>query len=197
MPASLAPDPSPLTPTLEIRTLPAADLRPAPYNPRRPLAPSSPAYRKLRASLEAFGLVEPLVWNARTGHVVGGHARLAILRDLGVTEVPVAVVDLDDAREKALNVVLNNRDAQGKYDPDKLADILTELADLPELPLTGFTAADLANLRLAPVGLEPEPPTDGRIEVVLGLSAERFGEYGPTLDGWARADGVEVHVRRG
>lgn len=181
---------------LEIRTLPVADLRPAPYNPRRPLASASPAYRKLRASLEAFGLVEPLVWNVRSGHVVGGHARLAILRDLGVAEIPVAVVDLDDAREKALNVVLNNRDAQGKYDPGKLADILTELADLPELPLTGFTAGDLAHLRLAPVDIEPEPPPADRVEVVLVLSAGRFAEYGPTLDGWARADGVEVHVHR-
>src|SRR5918994_6679632 len=124
--------------SLEIRMLPIAALKPAPYNPRRVLRPGSSAYRKLRASIAEFGLVEPLVWNEVTGHVVGGHARLAILRELGATEVPVSVVRLSDAREKALNVVLNNQEAQGRYDPAKLADVLEDLEELPELDLTGF-----------------------------------------------------------
>src|SRR5947209_20629221 len=102
---------------LELRILPITALKPAPYNPRRPLAPKSPAYRKLKASLAEFGLVEPLVWNELTGRVVGGHARLRILRELGYTDVPVSVVRLDEAREKALNVVLNNQEAQGRHDP--------------------------------------------------------------------------------
>src|SRR3954471_13062057 len=86
--------------SLEIRVLPIDQLVPAPYNPRRGLSPSSPAYRKLVASLTEFGLVEPLVWNELTGHVVGGHMRLRVMRDLGTTEVPVSVVRLTDAREK-------------------------------------------------------------------------------------------------
>src|SRR5436853_5679906 len=106
---------------LEIRVLPLAELRPAPYNPRRRLRPGSPAWRKLEASLREFGLVEPLVWNETSGHVVGGHARLRILREMGVTEVPVSVVRLGPEREKALNIVLNNREAQGRFDPGKLA----------------------------------------------------------------------------
>ena len=93
---------------LELRVLPIGDLKPPPYNPRRELGPRAPAYRKLKASLAEFGLVEPLVWNEVTGHVVGGSARLRILRELGYTEVPVSVVRLSEAREKALNVVLNN-----------------------------------------------------------------------------------------
>src|SRR5437870_7347283 len=112
---------------LKIRVLPIDQLVPAPYNPRKALKPGSPAYRKLKASLVEFGLVEPLVWNELTGHVVGGHARLRILRELGVTEVPVSVVRLSDAREKALNMVLNNQEAQGRYDPAKLAGLLAEL----------------------------------------------------------------------
>src|SRR6188768_3854813 len=120
---------------LEIRVLPISDLKPAPYNPRRALSPESPAYRKLKASIAEFGLVEPLVWNELTGHVVGGHARLAVLHELGFTEVPVSVVRLDDRREKALNVVLNNQEAQGRYDPTKLAAVLEELDGLPELEM--------------------------------------------------------------
>src|SRR5436190_440344 len=115
-------------------------------SPRQTLRPTDRRYKKLAASLREFGLVEPLVWNEATGHVVGGHARLSILKEMGVTEVPVSVVRLTPEREKALNVVLNNLEAQGRYDPDKLADLLTELADLPELELTGFDSRDLAAL---------------------------------------------------
>src|SRR5690349_7933985 len=109
---------------LEIRVLPPASLVPAPYNPRRVLSPKSAAYRKLKTSLTEFGLVEPLVWNELSGRVVGGHARLSILRELGVSEVPVSIVRLTDAREKALNVILNNQEAQSRYDPTKLAEVL-------------------------------------------------------------------------
>src|SRR5438132_14244971 len=109
-----------ITIALTVRLMPLAELVPAPYNPRRALKPTDPAYRKLAASLREFGLVEPLVWNETTGHVVGGHARLAILTELGVEAVPVSVVRLPPAREKALNVVLNNREAQGRFDPAKL-----------------------------------------------------------------------------
>src|SRR5262245_19185772 len=74
---------SQITPAaFEVRLLPIERLVPAPYNPRRVLKPTDKAYRKLAASLREFGLVEPLVWNEPTGHVVGGHARLAILKEM-------------------------------------------------------------------------------------------------------------------
>jgi ParB-like chromosome segregation protein Spo0J len=183
---------------LEIRTLPLADLKPAPYNPRRLLAPTSPAYRKLRASLAEFGLVEPLVWNELTGHVVGGHARLRILAELGVTEVPVSVVRLTEAREKALNVVLNNQEAQGRYDPGKLTGLLTELETLPELELTGFDRDTLDALRFRPVELEP-PKSDesDRVEITLVTDAATYAKLAPQLDALVGAFDLVTHVRRG
>ena len=39
--------------------------------------------------------------------IVGGHQRLSCAIDLGYTEVPCAVVDVDKVREKALNIALN------------------------------------------------------------------------------------------
>ena len=144
-------------PGLEVRHMPTAALQPAPYNPRKRLQTSDPAYKKLAASLREFGLVEPLVWNETTSHVVGGHLRLQILKDMGVAEVPVSVVRLSAEREKALNVVLNNREAQGRFDLDLLTELLGELEELPELELTGFDQDDLASLRLEPIPeLSPE-----------------------------------------
>src|SRR5207247_11157322 len=87
---------------LELRVLPLESLKPAPYNPRQRLKPGSPAYRKLETSLREFGLVEPLIWNETTGFVVGGHARLEILRARRVEEVPVSVALLDPAARRGL-----------------------------------------------------------------------------------------------
>lgn len=183
---------------LELRTLPIDQLAPAAYNPRRVLSPKSPAYRKLKASLAEFGLVEPLVWNELTGRVVGGHARLRILRELGYTEVPVSVVRLDEAREKALNVVLNNQEAQSRYDPAKLDDLLDDLRELPELSLTGFTEQTITSLRLAPVpDLPPADADPDRVEVTLVTDAATYAQLAPRLDALVGAFDLVTHVRRG
>jgi hypothetical protein len=186
------------TPAFEVRVLPIDRLVPAAYNPRKVLKPTDKAYRKLERSLRQFGLVEPLVWNERTGHVVGGHARLAILKAMGVTEVPVSVVRLTDAREKALNVVLNNQEAQGRYDPSRLADLLDELGALPELPLTGFDPGALPPLRLDPrADLPPLEEVGDRVTVTLEMPAATFDRLGPRLDQLVAKFDLTTHVRRG
>ncbi|MCI0703355.1 MAG: ParB N-terminal domain-containing protein [Planctomycetia bacterium] len=183
--------------TFELRILPLSELKPAPYNPRRVLSASSAAYRKLKASLTEFGLVEPLVWNETTGFVVGGHARLRILKELGVEEVPVSVVRLTEAREKALNVVLNNQEAQSRYDPGKLTDLLTELADLPELELTGFDGRTLSALQLKPTDLTPVPEREhpDRVEITLVTNEETYAKLVPSLDKLIAEYDLVSHVR--
>lgn len=93
--------------------------------------------------MRTFGYVEPIVWNSRTGYVVGGHQRLGILRDQGVGEVDVVVVDLPPAKERALNVALNR--ITGTFDDAKLADVLRELTADDRL-LAGFTDLDFEGL---------------------------------------------------
>jgi ParB-like chromosome segregation protein Spo0J len=180
----------------ELRILPIDQLQPADYNPRRVLSAKSPAYRKLKASLEQFGLVEPLVWNETTGRVVGGHARLRILKELGVREVAVSVVHLDERREKALNIVLNNQEAQGRYDPDKLADLLDELKDLPELEMTGFDDATLASLRYEPEELKPLEETD-RVEITIATDSATYSRVAERLDELVGEFDLTAHVKRG
>jgi len=181
----------------EIRILPIGSLQPAPYNPRKVLSAKSPAYRKLRASLEGFGLVEPLVWNEMTGRVVGGHARLRILRELGWSEAPVSVVHLDDAREKALNVVLNNQEAQGRFDTSKLADLLEELEEMPELELTGFDSTTLAALRFEPeadAGSEAEEAN--HVEITIATDGETYARFAERLEDLVGEFDLVTHVKR-
>ena len=100
-------------------------LKAAPYNPRQI---SGEALAGLSKSLERWGVVQEVVANKRTGYIVGGHQRVAALKKMGVKEVPVVWVDLDDVEEKALNVALNNPHISGEFD-DTIAGLLTEIRD--------------------------------------------------------------------
>jgi len=93
---------------MEIQKVPVGKLQAAAYNPRKQLKPGDAEYEKLKRSITEFGYVEPVIWNRKTGNVVGGHQRLQVLKDLGHTEVDCVIVELDDQREKAANVALNN-----------------------------------------------------------------------------------------
>ena len=133
------------------------ELLPASYNPRKDLQPGDPEYERLYRSITEFGYVEPIVWNRRTGRVVGGHQRLKVLKAQGYTEVSVSVVDLDEQREKALNVALNK--IGGDWDEAKLVELLQELEKDMDLELTGFTQKELDKLikKMAEKDAEEKP----------------------------------------
>lgn len=117
-------------PTVAYERIALATLIPADYNPRE-ISPE--ALEGLKNSIIHNGLVQPLVVNRRTGHVIGGHQRLVALLELGVHEEMVGFVDLDLAHEKALNLALNNRQIEGDWVPEKVGIILEELREvLPE-----------------------------------------------------------------
>jgi hypothetical protein len=103
--------------------MPVSEIETADYNPRVQLKPGDAEWDRLAAIIDEYGLVEPLVWNARTKRLVGGHQRLAILKHRGDETVSVSVVDLDEEREKALNLALNNPSAQSTWDPMKLVQM--------------------------------------------------------------------------
>lgn len=126
-------------------------LIPAEYNPRKDLKPGDKEYEKLKRSISEFGYVEPVIWNKQTGNVVGGHQRLKVLIDLGLTEVDCVVVALDETREKALCIALNK--IQGDWDEDKLANLMAEFdATAFDVSLTGFDDQEISEL----LGLKEE-----------------------------------------
>ena len=122
-----------------------ADLLPADYNPRKDLKPGDAEYEKLKRSIEQFGYVEPVIWNKTTGRVVGGHQRLKVLMDMGITEVECVVVEMDESQEKALNIALNK--ISGDWDKDKLALLIADLQGTDfDVSLTGFEPAEIDDL---------------------------------------------------
>lgn len=186
---------------IELRRLPIEQLKPAPYNPRVTLKPGMPGYRRLDRSLAEFDLVEPIVWNERTGHVVSGHQRLEILKQRGETEVDVSVVSLPLEREKALNVVLNNPQVGGDWEFDRLAELVAELDSIPDFDatLTGFDEDDLRSLLLEPAGKPSAGDADDEqspnVRVMLEVPPEEWDEVRPALDELLAEHELTVHVR--
>ena len=130
---------------MQIERKAISELKPAPYNPRKDIQPGDAEYEKLRRSLKEFGYVEPVIWNARTGYVVGGHQRLKVLRELGETEIDCVIVDLPESQEKALNIALNK--VSNDWDKEKLTELLEDLQDTDIDPtVTGFDSVELDNL---------------------------------------------------
>ncbi len=130
---------------MTIKKVPVGKLLPAKYNPRKDLQPGDPEFEKLKRSVEEFGYVEPIIWNKRTGVVVGGHQRLKVLQYLGYTEVDCVVLDVDEAKEKALNVALNK--ISGAWDVPLLTALLRDLDESGfDATLTGFDVSEMSDL---------------------------------------------------
>ena len=92
---------------------------------------------KNKKSITEFGYVAPVIVNSNMT-VIGGHQRLKVLKELGYTEVECVVVDLDQEKEKALNIALNK--ISGDWDNDKLEELLAELKQTDiDMDITGFS----------------------------------------------------------
>lgn len=148
---------------LKVQYVQAADLHAADYNPRV-IAPG--ALAKLAALMDRHGFVVPVVARRSDMLVIGGHQRLAAnaRRKQPDGKVPVIFLDdLDDAHAKALNIALNNTQAQGKFDPDMLAGLLADISSdlvhdgLHDIDLESLTAFDIGELEDMLAGLTDEP----------------------------------------
>jgi DNA modification methylase len=115
---------------LKIVYVPASELKPSTYNPRRH---TPEAMAALKESIKRFGAVDPLIANSAPGRnniLIGGHMRLKALKEMGMQEVPVVYVRIPDIeKEKELNIRLNKNTGEfdfallAKFDESFLADV--------------------------------------------------------------------------
>jgi hypothetical protein len=130
---------------MEIKEIAVEEILPAAYNPRKDLKPSDAEYQKIKLSITQFGFIEPLIWNKRSGNLVGGHQRFKVLMESNPKTLPCVVVDYDEANEKAANVALNK--ISGEWDFPKLKELLVGLDDGSfNLHLSGFDETELKGL---------------------------------------------------
>ena len=130
---------------MNIRKVNVSRLIPASYNPRVELQPDDEEYKNLKRSIDTFGYVTPIVWNERTGNVVGGQQRLNVLIAKGYKEIEVSCIDVSEDEEKALNVALNK--ISGQWDVAKLEDILRDIQDSEiDILVAGFSQNEINDI---------------------------------------------------
>lgn len=153
---------------MNIQKINIEKLKVAEYNPRKDLKPEDEEYQKIKKSIIEFGYVEPVIVNSDMT-VIGGHQRIKVLKELGHTEIECNVVDLDKAKEKALNIALNK--ISGEWDNDKLEDLILELREANyDLETTGFDEKEIEKILK-----ETEEIINDNQEVdLLGFSDDKF-----------------------
>lgn len=161
---------------MRIEKVKIKDLNIATYNPRIDLQPGDSDYEKLKQSVTDFGYIDPIVWNKRTGNVVGGHQRLKVLTEMGYTSVECSVVDLSETDEKRLNLALNK--VSGEWDDEKLAALLEELTQIDgDLYITGFDDSEITEI-LDRFAVEETSDDDFDVDVAIDEVAETITQKG-------------------
>ncbi len=156
----------------DIAIMSLSELKPAEYNPRKDLQPGDPAYESLKESIQKYGQAQAIVWNRRTGNIIGGHQTYKVLKELGYTKAKVCIMDLSDTEEKSLNIALNKID--GSWDEDKLKYLLEELQEAGEDAVTGFNNLEIEELL--------EDVQENQISMISELLNEDFITKGSAPD---------------
>lgn len=114
----------------------------APYNPRKK---NKDVVEALKKNFKKVGYLGGIVWNERTGNIVGGHKRIEAM-DLihnytgrNDYDIKLEVIDVDEKTEKEQNIFLNNKRVQGDMDYELLASFLPEI----DIQNTGLTQYDI------------------------------------------------------
>jgi len=140
-------------------------LKPSEYNPRKI---SEADFAQLVESVRQYDMVEPIVVNSnpdRFDTVIGGHQRIAACKELGFKTVPVIYINLDEKRERALNLRLNRN--TGEFDLE-----LLKAFDIEELLSVGFNDIDLGDIWNADLNIE-EDNFDDNFSEVLNTNKKR------------------------
>jgi DNA modification methylase len=140
-----------------IELWPIAKLVPYARNPR---THTEEQVAQIAASIAEFGFVNPVLVGS-DGVIIAGHARVMAARKLGMTEVPVIVLDhLSQAQRRALVIADNRLGQNAGWDEEMLRVELEALREEEyNLDLLGFADDELEAL-LA----EPETEATGQTD---------------------------------
>ena len=145
---------------LQVVTWPVEKLIPYARNAR---THSDEQVAQIAASIAEFGWTNPILAGA-DGIIIAGHARLLAARKLGMTEVPVIVLDhLTETQRRALVLADNRLALNAGWDEEMLR---VELESLQEddfnLDLVGFSDEELEELLRDPEQSPKARPTKMR-----------------------------------
>jgi hypothetical protein len=102
---------------------------------------------QVAASIAEFGFVNPILVDSNAG-IIAGHGRLAAAKELGLSELPVVVLDhLSDRQRRAYVIADNKLALNASWDVDMLAMEVDALREEEfNLDLLGFSEDELKGL---------------------------------------------------
>ena len=146
---------------MEIENIKLTKLKLHPDNPRQG------DIGAIATSIDQNGWYGTVVAQKSTGHVLAGNHRLQAAKQLGIKEVPVYWVDVDDTTAKKILLADNRTNDLASYNDDVLSELLTDLASTDDLLGTGYDGDDLdellGDLEMADESVEPvsvAPPVE-------------------------------------
>ena len=175
---------------MDIKTEKIKDLSLHPDNPRQG------DIGAIAVSIEQNGWYGTVVAQKSTGHVLAGNHRLQAAQQLGLKEVPVYWVDVDDTTAKKILLADNRTNDLAIYNDDTLSELLTDLSSTGDLLGTGYDGddvdqllADLSTNFDDPFNVSEEPP-DGSLHHNIDV----FVNMAPQLCKIAEACGLRTGV---
>jgi hypothetical protein len=159
------------------KEFPTSFLKPSKYNPR---IMEEKEHEKLDEVIEYFGLVDPIIFNTKTGVIIGGNQRFEhikhqeqgfalLLGDIGwfFTEDDLKLES--EADEKALNLALNK--ITGYFDEPLLVPMLEEIIEADDIPIV-FDDVEISDM--LGIGFGDVPVDDDKPK---GEGNEEFEEF--------------------
>lgn len=107
----------------ETVTLPIEEIVPYENNPRRI---TEEAVEAVRQSIQRFGYVQPIALRKATKEIIVGHTRYEALKSLGVAEISVYLLDIDEDKARQYRVVDNRTNELSEWDHGSLVLELRE-----------------------------------------------------------------------
>ncbi len=132
----------PLLRDLEVRMLPLAKLKSWKENPRQ----NAGAVDALRKSIQSYGFNVPIICDRKL-RILAGHTRRKAAQKLGMKNVPVIAVDLNDMEGDAFALADNQTASIANWDMTSLAKALRKLEkSAQDLSSIGFSEQQLEAL---------------------------------------------------
>ena len=103
--------------------LPIGDLKPWDRNPRK----NADAVAGVADSIKRFGFGAPIIARLADHTIIAGHTRWLAAKKLGLTHVPVRLLDISEADAQLLALADNKLGEIAEWDDDRLAQVLADL----------------------------------------------------------------------
>jgi ParB-like chromosome segregation protein Spo0J len=169
-----------------IEHVPLDRVSPHPRNPRQGDVGA------IAVSIERFGLYQPIVVQRSTGYILAGNHRWMAAAALGLDEVPVVWLDVDDITAEAIMLADNRTAELATWDDAALLDLLSELRREDALEGVGWDDEDIEALRRTlaedrPLFTDWHAIADQAVDLLRSLTlneedSERVESFIATLD---------------